>query len=327
LRAASLPHSSSRGGRTLVTLLGVVVLGLLVVTLVLPALGAGGTASGGTPGRRIVFHVRLGDTVSTLAGRLQAAGVLANGLSAALFQVDARVQGLGSHLRAGTYTLSAGMGPGAAAQALARAPIPLQAASVRVTIPEGLRLEQIAHLLAGKGLVDEGAFLDLARHGQFSNDFLAGRPAGATLEGFLFPNTYDVPVAIGTRGMIQMLLDEFGKEFSLPLRRAAWARGHTLYDVVTMASIVEREAIIPSERPLIAGVYYNRLAGHEGGFFNADPTVQYAVGAATYASPAQTWWTGDLTRADLAVDSPYNTYLHKGLPPGPICSPLCRYVL
>lgn len=318
-RPAPAPRSGRRRGRPLLSLLGLAILIAVAVAVVLPAL-AGGPPGGDPAGRPIAFTVRLGDTVPVVAQRLQDAGVLTSGLSATVFQLDARVRGLGGRLRAGSYTLSTGMGATAALDALGQPPVPLQRATVTVTIPPGLRLEQVAHLLAARKLSDEAQFLDLARHGQFANDFLRGRPPGATLEGYLFPDTYNVLPTVGARGMIQTMLDRFGAEFSLPLRRAVWARGRTLHEAVTLASIVQREAVFAQERPLIAGVYINRIAGHEGGYLNADPTVQYAVGASSVAAQG-TWWTRNLTQADLAVDSPYNTYIHRGLPPGPICSP------
>ncbi|GAC1430637.1 MAG: endolytic transglycosylase MltG [Chloroflexota bacterium] len=318
--AGRRPKARTGRGLAKATLLGVVVLAALAAMVFRPMLA--GSAAPGTSGQRAVHvYVRLGDTVPTVARRLQSAGVLGNGITALLFEADARIQGLGSHLKAGTYTLTTGMSPVAAVDTLSGAVVPVSVPTVTVTVPEGWRLEQVAHLLAARGLVDEGQFLHLSRQGQFTNDFLRDRPPGATLEGYLFPDTYTVVPTIGARRMIQTMLDQFGRRLSPALRRAARARGTSLYAIVTLASIVEREAVYPAERSLIAGVYDNRLAGHEGGYLNADPTVQYAVGAETYASSEHLWWTRHLTRDQLAVDSPYNTYVHRGLPAGPICSP------
>ncbi len=180
----------------------------------------------------------------------------------------------------------------------------------RVTVPEGYTVRQIADALAGMGLVDRDRFLDLAlRRGRtLGRPWLEALPTDS-LEGYLFPDTYYLPRGLREEAVIGMMLDRFEAAVGETLRAAAAARGLALHDLVTVASLIEREAQVPDERPVIAGVIYNRLA--RGMRLEIDATVLYALG---YHKPT-------VTAADLAVDSPYNTYRRGGLPPGPIASP------
>ena len=148
--------------------------------------------------------------------------------------------------------------------------------------------------------------------------FLTERPAGssASLEGFLFPDTYQFPKRTSAPVVIEMMLQNWDQRVTPEIRQMAEESGLTLYEVLTLASIVEREAVVASERALIAGVYANRLG--QGMMLQADPTVQYAKG---YNAEKQLWWS-PLVLQDLQTTvSPYNTYQNVGLTPGPICNP------
>jgi UPF0755 protein len=146
----------------------------------------------------------------------------------------------------------------------------------------------------------------------FTSPILASRPAGATLQGFLFPNTYDVPPHFGGKAFARLMVDSLNRAFTPAMRARAHAEGLNVFKVLTLASIVEREARVASERPTIASVYLNRL--RIGMPLQADPTVQYVVGT------PRDWWPV-LTLDQLRVQDPYNTYVNKGLPPGPIANP------
>ena len=148
--------------------------------------------------------------------------------------------------------------------------------------------------------------------------FLADRPAGSPtdLEGFLFPDTYQFPKDSEATRVVSIMLQNWDRRVSADLREKAAARGLTLYEVVTLASIVEREAVVDGERPTIAGVYLNRLAREMR--LEADPTVQYALGR---DATTGRWWTPLTIDQVQNTDSPYNTYRVGGLPPGPICNP------
>jgi UPF0755 protein len=176
-----------------------------------------------------------------------------------------------------------------------------------VTVIEGLTLEETADQLAGAGFGDRQAFLDAMRSPAAIADL---DPEAATLEGYLFPDTYRFSRATSEAAIVGTLVETFRGHLRRELAAAIGDGG--LRRTVILASIVEKEARLDSERPVIAGVYANRLERGIGLY--ADPTIIYALKQAGT-------WDGDIRRRDLDLDSPYNTYRHPGLPPGPICSP------
>jgi UPF0755 protein len=205
------------------------------------------------------------------------------------------------------------------AQSLQRA----RAEELVVTIPEGMRLEEIADLLTAQGVIDGERFLELASGGSEAAAsvgdfaFLEGLHPEATLEGFLFPDTYRLPVPAEPEDLLARMLENFDSQVTPEMRQAAGAEGRSLYQVIILASIVEREAFLAEEYPIVASVYLNRLG--EDMFLRADPTVQYAMG---YQPGTGQWWKTPVQLEEYSeVDSPYNTYLYGGFPPGPICSP------
>ena len=207
------------------------------------------------------FVIEPGTPARTVAQNLQDAGLISD---ARLFEAYVRANNLGNRLQAGTFTLSPDMTLVQIAEALQNA----RAAEISVTIPEGWRLEQIADYLNSTGQLNGVAYRRLASEGNLADlgpgsyDFLVGRPAGAGLEGYLFPDTYQLPAAGATAAdLIRRQLDDFARRV-LPLYEEALSQGRTsltLHEVITLASIVEREAVVAEERPMIAGVYLNRL--------------------------------------------------------------------
>lgn len=180
---------------------------------------------------------------------------------------------------------------------------------VTFTVPEGYNLRQIAALLATQGLATEEDFWEAATKGDFSYPFLAGAPPGKNrLEGFLFPDTYCVAPGTSAEKIINLFLRRFAEVYAVYAARAEEA-GLTPLEVVTLASLVEKEAKCDAERPLVAAVFRNRLQRQMP--LESCATVQYLLD-----KPKER-----LTRANLALPSLYNTYLHPGLPPGPIASP------
>ncbi len=248
-----------------------------------------------------VVVIPPGASLEQIATLLAEAGVLR---SAPAFIVAARVRGVGGRLQSGEYLLSPTMSPLQILDRLVRGQVLLH----RVTVPEGYTAAQIADLLAMGGLAGREAFLRLVREegDSFAFDFLEGR---RDLEGYLFPDTYAIPRGLPPRQIVQTMLSRFEQRVTPALRREIRARGATLHEVLTVASMVEREAKLAAERPIIAGVIYNRL--QRGWRLEIDATVLYALGR----------HGGPLTAADLLVDSPYNTYRQTGLPPGPISNP------
>ncbi len=175
----------------------------------------------------------------------------------------------------------------------------------KVTIPEGSTLRQIAELLAVEGLVNVNRFFELATDPSVASSYV---PEAETLEGFLFPDTYHFVQGQGEETIIEAMVHRFYQGFPIEDELRAGQRGTSLYEIVTLASIVEKEAVADREKPIIAGVFYNRL--HKGMRLQADPTVLYGRNR-----------RGRIRTRDLRAKHPYNTYIHHGLPPGPIASP------
>ena len=259
----------------------------------------------------IYFTIEPGENGATVAKRLERMGLIAD---AELFRLLLRYWEVDAQIEAGEYSLKRSM-------SMSEIVGQLQHSRLRaktVTIREGLRSEEVAHLLASQGLVDQEEFIRLIRDDAFHYDFLRDRPADApqTLEGFIFPDTYQFAVNVTATALIDIMLHNFDQRVTIEMRQQALDQGLELYRVLTLASIVEREAVIAEERPIIASVYLNRL--RKGMYLEADPTVQYAKG---YDPATGRWWP-TLSLDELrAVDSPFNTFLNPGLPPSPICSP------
>ena len=179
-------------------------------------------------------------------------------------------------------------------------------------------MADIADSLDSRGIATREAFLSAAA-GDFDADFLRERPPGSTLEGYLFPDTYQVLPGATPRQVLQLMLTAFGERFTPELRAESAKVGLTPHQVVTLASIVEREAVAADERPLIAGVFLQRLK--RGLKLQADPTVQFALAGVNPPRRSQGYWKAPLSSADVTINSPYNTYVIDGLPPGPIGNP------
>ncbi len=273
----------------------------------------------------VEFEIAEGEALPSVAARLEAEGLVK---SADAFRLLARVRGLDTQVQAGKHSLRGDM----PAEEVLTALLAARGEAVTVRIPEGNRAEEIATVLANQGLVDRSEFLTLvgagediggigtdtgAGAGAGSHPVLADRPEGASLEGYLFPDTYQLDPKGGAEAVLGRLLDTFEARVTPEMRAKAAELGISLYEVVTLASIVEREAGVADERGKIARVYLNRLA-QPPFILNADPTVQYALG---FQPEASSWWKRPLFEQDLRVDSAYNTYTNAGLPPGPIASP------
>lgn len=260
------------------------------------------------------FVVKQGETAAQISERLQSQGLISD---ARVFRWLADAKGVASDLAAGEYEIAPSMKP---SEVLAMLASGKTKSTPLLTIPEGWRSEQIAERLAARGVGTADQFIAIVDAGKSQSPLLASRPAGASLEGYLFPDSYQIDAKTTPGDMADRMVKQFEARFTQEMRSKVAARGLTIHQVVTMASLVEREAVIPSERPLVAGVFYNRLA--EDMPLQTDPTVQYALATKQPESQRQYgWWKSSLTKEDLAIQSTYNTYLHRGLPPGPICNP------
>jgi UPF0755 protein len=265
-------------------------------------------APAGSPSQSLTLDVKPGMSASEVVAALQAGGLVRD---PALLLQYLRYRGLDRGIQAGRYQLRGGQSLRQIAEALQSA----TAQTTQVTVVEGWRREQIAQVLAASDLrLDPQAFLD-ASLSPPPGAGLEGLSPGSNLEGYLFPDTYLFEPGTTPEEAVKDMLDDFNQRVTPELRSAFALRGLTLAQAVTLASIIEREAVVPEERPLIASVFFNRLSA--GLNLDADPTVQYALGQ----QPDGSWWKTGLTVDDLELDSPYNTYLYSGLPPGPICNP------
>jgi UPF0755 protein len=260
----------------------------------------------------VSIEVAPGEGAGDIAKRLEEAGVIR---SARLFRILVSLMGVEDEMVAGNYEFDRDMPTLQVIGRLQRGiTMPLM-----VTVPEGLRSEEVAQLMERQGIVSADDFRRALASGEYDFGFLAERPPGAGLEGYLFPATYGFSRGVTAEEVVRRMLTAFDEQVTPELRQAAQAAGLTLHEAVTLASIVEREAVKPEERPLIASVFLNRL--RLGMPLEADPTVQYALANDPGNVERFGFWKQGLTVEDLGVDSPYNTYVNGGLPPGPICNP------
>lgn len=266
----------------------------------------------GSAAEPVRFTIAPGESAYAIASALREVPLIHD---RQLFIDYARVEGYERRFEAGVYFLSGAHSIRQIAEILTDS----SQSFIHFRNPEGARIEELAELIDRKSLFGfSGAdFLALVRHGSDKRaDFAAwaGIPAGASLEGFMFPDTYQLPPEITAAGLRDMLLETFQGRVGESLRADALAQGLSLHQAVTLASIIEREAVWRDEHALIASVYRNRYAINMA--LEADPTVQYGLQGAR-----GNWWP-QITQADYrGVASPYNTYRRVGLPPGPIASP------
>ena len=251
----------------------------------------------------VKVEVVKGDTLSRVATKLEEAGVIK---SALVFKAQARIEGYGTEIKTGRYTFEPGQD---SAQILEKLTAGDAVPTVAVTIPEGLTLVETAEVVAaGTGISTED-FERAARETNYGYAFLEDESIKTT-EGYLFPRRYDFEEGVTAGGIVDRLLGQYLIETEdLDIAGAKERQGLTEHELVTVASLIEKESANAEERPVIASVIYNRLRRDMP--LQIDATIQYALGR-----PKE-----NLTYGDLKIDSPYNTYENEGLPPGPICSP------
>lgn len=246
-----------------------------------------------------ISAISIGMSSKAIAKQLASENLIRSSM---MFQVMSRLSGASRELKAGTYELSGSMTLMDIIEQLKSGRVETR----RFVVPEGLTVAQIGKLWESEGFGTAEAFARAASSPQWRARY---KIEGESLEGYLFPNTFQLADGTPPDIHIEMMLNLFDRLWTSKLSREAELLQLSRYEVVTLASIIEKEAKHTHERPLISAVYHNRL--RRGWRLDADPTVLYALG-----NPKR-----QLTRVDLEVDSPYNTYRHKGLPPGPICNP------
>ncbi len=283
-------------GFVLVALLAILVLGILMLF----------QPFGSAEGSPVEVTIPTGSSARDIGDQLAKAGVVDSGL---LFSVRATISGKRGDLRSGPHRLRHDMSYASAIAALSKAPVVVKPQTVKVTIPEGRARSEIVPIVRKAGL--KGNYLTASkRFAGALNPFRYGAPKGTrALEGFLFPATYELRPGAPARTLVDRQLAAFSDNFaSVDLRRAK-RKNLTAYDVLIIASMVEREAQLAAERPLVAAVIYNRLK--DGMPLGIDATIRYAVDN----------WSRPLRASELAIDSPYNTRKRTGLPPTPIGNP------
>ena len=276
---------------------------ILAGAVAIAAAGAGwlGFAIGGDrslPAAPTDVIIQRGDTLADAIARLQRAGALAQPLA---LRIDARLRGNAGAIESGEYRIPAHQTADEILRRLASGEVE----AVWVTIPEGFTVREIAARLAERRLVDSDAF---ARYCSATGIELDGART-RSLEGYLFPSTYLLPLGASPAALARIFTDQFRSELPPDAEQRARALGLDVPGVITVASLIEREAKVDAERPLMAGVYYNRLRA--GMPLQVDATIEYVFPEHHTV----------ITRRDLELASPYNTYRHTGLPPTPIANP------
>lgn len=245
------------------------------------------------------FSISQGEGFNRLAHRLNANGMISSPLR---FKLLARIKGEDKKLKAGEYRLATDMSPIQILDVLVNGRQHLY----RITIPEGFNMHQIADEIDRLNLADGGLFLALATSGELAGKLNIASP---TLEGYLFPDTYYFPKEVAPEAIATKMVAQFKENFTNEWKQRALELNLSVHEVVTIASIIEKETGDPSERPIIASVFHNRLKRKMR--LESDPTVIYGIKD----------FNGNLTRKDLRTHTSYNTYVIKGLPPGPIANP------
>ena len=254
-------------------------------------------------GRPVTVIIEKGYSGGKIANVLYAAGLVRN---ANVFSKYVKEQGVDSKLKPGTYTFE---GSVSLDDLCAVLQVGTERETFMVAIPEGFTVKQIAERFEEKGFADAEKFIEYTQTAEFPYEYLPPPGTEDRLDGFLFPETYGIDAEWTEKEIVNMMLAQFDKVFKKEYRERTEEMGMTILELITMASIVEKEAAKATDRPIIAGVFYNRLK--IGMMLQSCATVQYVLGEPK----------NPLLYKDLETPSPYNTYLHKGLPPGPIACP------
>jgi len=273
----------------------------LVLLFVLWSLGQLFQPFHGDGSGSVQVTVPKGSSVSEVGDLLSDKGVIDD---STLFQIRVTLAGKRSEIYSGHFTLANNMSYGAAIDALSTPPVKR---TVSVTIPEGYTRSQAAQLVEEDGV--PGSYTKATVRSKYLNPAQYGGKGAKDLEGFLFPDTFELKPSAPVADLVQLQLQDFKRRIEGVNMKYAKSKNLTIYDVLIIASMVEREAGVPSQRKLVASVIYNRL--HEGMPLGIDATIRFATG--NYTKP--------LTESELAIDSPYNSRTNAGLPPGPINSP------
>tara|TARA_B100000029_G_scaffold515946_1_gene625705 strand:- start:1682 stop:2806 length:1125 start_codon:yes stop_codon:yes gene_type:complete len=263
-----------------------------------------------------IYIVPQGSTSRKIGEELVTFGYVRSGLQ---FELLIDLMGIEGILAAAPHELARNISPSQLAALLTVQPsIP----GLVITFPEGLRFEEMATIVEDSGFAKADDFLTAIENSKVPEEFKASFPENTTLQGYLFPDTYEIALDATPEDLVKLMLDTLILRFSTDIILTATKNNLNTHEVLTLASIIEREAVLPSERKMISSVFHNRL--RDGTTLGADPTVQYAIAEIIPDSvEIWGWWKPgyEITITDLEIDSPYNTRIYPGLPPGPISNP------
>ncbi len=251
-----------------------------------------------------ILEIPSGSTTKAIGKLLEEKGII---LNEEAFVAKVKSLGVANELKAGNYQLSASMSVEDIVNVITSGKTYTE--RVKVVIPEGYEVRQIIDRLEQAGLIDRATFEDELVNGQFDYPFIAGIDRTTRLEGYLFPATYQFSKDISEHDIINQMLRAFDKVFDQSYYEKAKALNMSVEEVITLASIIEREAMVTEERAIVSSVFHNRLIKPMR--LQSCATVQYVLGERKEV----------LSIKDTQIDSPYNTYKHNGLPPAPIASP------
>jgi len=252
---------------------------------------------------KVTITVPMGSGTPQIAAILEKNGIIGNSDT---FKLVSKISGNNGKYKAGTYALSPSMNLNEIMEKLQSG----ISAGNMITIPEGYSISEVAEVLEKAGFIDKEVFFDELENGDFGQKFIEFLPEGPNrLEGFLFPETYDVPINASEYDIINIMLNQFDKLYTDEFYARSSELGFNINEIITIASMVEKEAAVNEDRPKVASVVYNRLEVNMPLQF--DSTVQYVLGDLK----------ARLSYEDIQIESEYNTYTNPGLPPGPICSP------
>lgn len=261
-------------------------------------------------GKEVSVEIQEGDGILDIANTLKEEGLIRHPL---VFYLKAKTMGASANLRFGSFTLYEGLCMEDLIRLLTTGGAKKE--EITLTIPEGYSVEKIAKKVEEAGICTEAEFLEAVQK-DYDYDFLDSVPESDELvyrlQGFLYPDTYAIGEDMTAEDVVRVMLDQFSKKYTSEMKQKAQNLGMTTFEVITKASIVEREAKVPEERSMIAGVIENRLESNMA--LQMCPTALYPLTKGIYDK-------NTVTYEDTKIDSPYNTYQNKGLPVGPIASP------
>ncbi|QNO16086.1 endolytic transglycosylase MltG [Alkalicella caledoniensis] len=284
-------------------LLGIAI-AILVVFITFSVVAYSQTLPPGKGENELTVDIPIGTSTVQVVNKLADNGLIKNKL---LFRLYLRHNDYEGKFQAGSYQLHDGLSYGELAEILLSGQV--QREGIRFTIPEGFKVEQIAERLENIGIADKEVFLNLVQNGEFDYWFINQIPQDVDyrLEGYLFPNTYEIHVDSTEWDIINVMLGQFNKVYNADFIERTEELELSVHEIVTLASIVEREAMVDKERPIIAGVFHNRLDINM--LLQSCATIYYFTGREF------------ILNSDTVIDHPYNTYKYPGLPPGPVGAP------